>query len=160
MTRSAEATVRRPGTRIAPITSTSTCSQVGAVKASRKGCRTLTRLFGTPCPVAPAMHPSPNQWLGETRQVRVRCEHRRLSRRTQVTHDSSGLDTARQGAGRGAMSLPSGPRQPPPTPEIGQTQAEGWKIPYAIALHCARALIHATRSRGGTEDVAIAALLT
>jgi hypothetical protein len=32
--------------------------------------------------------------------VRVRCEHRRLSRRTQVTHDSSGLDTARQGAGR------------------------------------------------------------
>src|SRR5215211_4664540 len=125
MTRSAEATVRRPGTRIAPMTSTSTCSQVGAVKASRKGCRTLTRLFGTPCPVAPAMHPSPNQWLGETRQVQVRCEHRRLSPRTQVTHDSSGLDTARQGAGCGAMSLPSGPRQPPPTPETGQTQAQG-----------------------------------
>src|SRR5215213_6416513 len=75
-----------------PMTSTSTCSQLGAVKASRKGCRTLTRLFGTPCPVAPAMHPSPNQWLGETRQVRVRCEHRRLSRWIQVTPDSSGLD--------------------------------------------------------------------
>src|SRR3954451_5177477 len=100
MTRSAEATVRRPGTRIAPITSTSTCSQVGAVKPSRKGCRKLTRLFGTRCPVAPAMHPSPNRWLGETRQAQVRCESRRLSRRIQVTHDSTGLDAVSQGAGQ------------------------------------------------------------
>ena len=82
------------------MTSTSTCSQVGAVKASRKGCRKLTRLFGTPCPVAPAMHPSPNRWLGETHQAQVRCEHRRLSRRIQVTHDSTGLDVASQGAGQ------------------------------------------------------------
>src|SRR4051794_19882577 len=100
MTRSAEATVRRPGTRIAPITSTSTCSQVGAVKASRKGCRKVTKLFGTRCPVAPAMHPSPNRWLGETRQAQVRHETRRLSRRIQVTHDSTGLDVASQGADR------------------------------------------------------------
>ena len=38
MTRNAEASVRRPGTRIDPVTSTSTCCQVGAVKVSPNGC--------------------------------------------------------------------------------------------------------------------------
>src|SRR3954462_14048627 len=101
MTRNAEATVRRPGTRIAPITSTSTCSQVGAVKASRKGCRNVTKLFGTPCPVAIAIHPSPDQWRGETSRPHVRGEARRLSRPIQVTNDSIRRDAASQDVDQG-----------------------------------------------------------
>src|SRR3954462_10554271 len=97
MTRSAEATVRRPGTRIAPITSTSTCSQVGAVKASRKGRRNITRLCGTLCPAASAIHLSPNRWLGETRRVQVGRECRRLSRPLQVTQDSTRRNATSKG---------------------------------------------------------------
>src|SRR3954469_9906528 len=97
MIHSAEATVRRPGTRIAPITSTSTCSQVGAVKASRKGRRTITRLCGTLCPAVSAIHLSPNRWLGETRRAQVRGESRGLSRPLQVTQDSTRRNATSKG---------------------------------------------------------------
>src|ERR1700733_4960406 len=52
MTRRADATVRRPGTRIAPIIRTSTCRQVGAVNAPRKGCIQAASAFGTSRPTA------------------------------------------------------------------------------------------------------------
>src|SRR3954470_21375626 len=97
MIRSAEATVRRPGTRLAPITSTSTCSQVGAVKASRKGRRNITRLCGTLCPAASAIHLSPNRWLGETRRAQARGESRGLSRPLQVTQDSTRRNATSKG---------------------------------------------------------------
>src|SRR6187397_2256671 len=38
MTRKAAATVRRPGVRMAPAISTSTCGHVGAVKPAMNGC--------------------------------------------------------------------------------------------------------------------------
>src|SRR3954454_7944365 len=48
-----------------------------------------------------ASHASlPEPMARETRQAQVRCESRRLSRRIQVTHDSTGLDAASQGAGQ------------------------------------------------------------
>src|SRR3954471_19434978 len=90
MTRKAEATARRPGTRIAPITSTSTYSQVGAVKASRNGCIKAVRPVGTVCSVASAIHSLPNRWLGRLAE----CEPRQASRSIQITRDSIALNSA------------------------------------------------------------------
>src|SRR4051794_25201342 len=116
MTRSAEATVRRPGTRIAPITSTSTCSQVGAVNASRKGSRKVTRLFGTRCPVAPAMHPSPNRWLGRLARRRSDANPHDLHVGFRSRMIQPGSTPHPKALTNGGISLPRLPRQPPLIP--------------------------------------------
>jgi hypothetical protein len=46
MTRKAAATVRRPGVRMAPAISTSTCGHVGAVKPAMNGCIQPSNLSG------------------------------------------------------------------------------------------------------------------
>jgi hypothetical protein len=55
MTRRTEATVRRPGTRIAPVISTSTCRQVGALNPVLKGSIHATSALGTSCSPASGM---------------------------------------------------------------------------------------------------------
>src|SRR6478609_2128292 len=105
MTRRAEVTVRRPGTRIAPVISTRTCRHVGAVKPARKGSIHAASTPGRSRPVVSGIHSSPNRCFGnslddvEAGANPPRHHVRFRSRRTQLRLDSADTES------RGTLAL-------------------------------------------------------